>query len=861
MRQSTRPNLTPESQAGKLGTFAGVFTPSVLTILGIILFLRLGYVVGNAGLGRALMMIGLANAISVLTSISLAAIATNLRVKGGGDYYLISRTLGVEFGGAIGIVLFLAQAVSIAFYCMGFGEAMAEILSGVPWVSTRLIAGIAVSLLFVLAWLGADWATRFQYGVMILIFAALASFFWGGLSLWDSAVFSQSWSRPSSGLPFWTLFAIFFPAVTGFTQGVSMSGDLKDPGKSLPIGTFMAVGISILVYFGAAMVFAGALPQDVLAGDYDAMGKAARFAFLIDAGVIAATLSSAMASFLGAPRILQSLSADRIFPFLLPFSKGAGPTNNPRRGVLLSAGIAFLTVALGNLNVIAPVVSMFFLISYGLLNYATFFEARSSSPSFRPRFRWFDPRLSLVGALACMGVMLAIDFTAGIVAMAVLFAIFQYLRRTAGPSRWADSRRSYDLQQVREHLLAASRETEHPRDWRPQMLVFSNDPERRKPLLSFASWIHGGSGLITAVRMLEGDVLRTARLREEADNELKKDISENLWPAFPLVVTGEDPQQTLPTLIQSFGVGPLKANMALFNWSGSLRKGVLGIRRSAYANNIKATFRLGCNILLLVAPPEAWAKLETVSAADRRIDVWWRDDSSGRLMLLLAYLMTRNPQWDEARIRLMAPASGSEKDIETLKENMGVMLDDIRIQAEPQVVMDPDELSIGANSGDAAMVLMPFRIGGGEIAGAYQTDIDDLAGRGMMVALVLAAEDIDLDADPEEGKHGEVAAALDALTDAGSRVGQVEKEAEAARKKAEEAETRLSQAMEAASPGIDREEMAKIEAAVETAREAVREAHKVERKVAKARAGEIFSQRHAEAVGAVKNSEKEKAEE
>ena len=860
MRQNTRPNLTSESHAGKLGTFAGVFTPSVLTILGIILFLRLGYVVGNAGLGRALMMIGLANAISVLTSISLAAIATNLRVKGGGDYYLISRTLGVEFGGAIGIVLFLAQSVSIAFYCMGFGEAMAEILSGVPWVSTRLIAGIAVSLLFVLAWLGADWATRFQYGVMVLIFAALVSFFWGGLSLWDSAVFSQSWNRPSSGLPFWTLFAIFFPAVTGFTQGVSMSGDLKDPGKSLPTGTFMAVGISILVYFGAAMVFAGALPQDVLAGDYDAMGKAARFAFLIDAGVIAATLSSAMASFLGAPRILQSLSTDRIFPFLFPFSKGVGPTNNPRRGVLLSAGIAFLTVALGNLNVIAPVVSMFFLISYGLLNYATFFEARSSSPSFRPRFRWFDPRLSLVGALACMGVMLAIDFTAGIVAVAVLFAIFQYLRRTAGPSRWADSRRSYDLQQVREHLLAASRETEHPRDWRPQMLVFSNDPERRKPLLSFASWIHGGSGLITAVRMLEGDVLRTARLREEADNELKKDISENLWPAFPLVVTGEDPQQTLPTLIQSFGVGPLKANMALFNWSGSLRKGVLGIRRSAYANNIKATFRLGCNILLLVAPPEAWAKLETVSAADRRIDVWWRDDSSGRLMLLLAYLMTRNLQWDEARIRLMAPASGSEKDIEAIKENLGVMLDDIRIQAEPQVVMDPDELSIGANSGDAAMVLMPFRIGGGEIAGAYQTDIDDLAGRGMMVALVLAAEDIDLDADPEEGKQGEVAAALDALTDAGNRVDQVEKEAEAARKKAEEAETRLSQAMEAARPGIDREEMAKIEAAVETAREAVREAHKVERKVAKARAGEIFSQRHAEAVGAVKNSEKEKAE-
>ena len=851
----------PDSPNGKLGTFAGVFTPSVLTILGIILFLRLGYVVGNAGLGRALIMIGLANAISVLTSISLAAISTNLKVKGGGDYYLISRTLGVEFGGAIGIVLFLAQSVSIAFYCMGFGEAMAEILIGFPWLSTRMIAGIAVSLLFVLAWLGADWATRFQYGVMILIAAALVSFFWGGASLWDAAVFFQSWSRPASGLPFWALFAIFFPAVTGFTQGVSMSGDLKDPGKSLPMGTFMAVGISILVYFGAAVIFSGALPLNVLAGNYGAMAGVAHFGFLIDAGVIAATLSSAMASFLGAPRILQSLSTDRIFPFLLPFSKGVGPTNNPRRGVLLSAGIAFATVALGNLNVIAPVVSMFFLISYGLLNYATFFEARSASPSFRPRFRWFHYRLSLLGAMACLGVMLAIDFTAGIVAVTVLFAIFQYLKRTAGPARWADSNRSYHLQQVRDHLLAASSETEHPRDWRPQMLVFSNEPERRKQLLSFASWIHGGSGLITAVRMLEGDVMRTARMREEAESELKKDISENLSPAFPLVVTGEDPQQSLPTLIQSFGVGPLKANMALFNWSGSLRKGILGIRRTAYANNIKATFRLGCNILLLVAPPEAWAKLEAVSAADRRIDVWWRDDQSGRLMLLLAYLMTRNPQWEEARIRLMVDASGSEKDIEVVKEDLLGMLEEIRIHADPQVVTDPDERSIAGNSEDAALVLMPFRIGSGGIVGAYQTDIDDLAGRGMMVALVLAAEDIDLDADPEEGKPGEVDTALDALTDAGKKADQLEKEAAEVRKNAEEAESLLQRVMEEARPGIDREAMSKIEAAVEAARKAAGEAHAMERKAAKARAGEIFSQRHAEAVGAVKNSEKEKAEE
>ena len=184
---------------GTLGTFSGVFTPSILTILGIILFLRLGYVVGSAGLARALIIIGLANAISILTSFSLSAIATNLKVKGGGDYYLISRTLGLEFGGAIGIVLFLAQSVSIAFYCIGFGEALTAILPQSTKVFPQIIAALAVAYLFIFAWLGTDWATRFQYVVMAILVAALISFFIGGLAKWDNAMLTKNWtSSPSA---------------------------------------------------------------------------------------------------------------------------------------------------------------------------------------------------------------------------------------------------------------------------------------------------------------------------------------------------------------------------------------------------------------------------------------------------------------------------------------------------------------------------------------------------------------------------------------------------------------------------------------------------------------------------------------
>ena len=185
-----------ETATGTLGTFGGVFAPSILTILGIILFSRLGYVVGSAGLGRTLVILFIANAISVLTSLSLSAISTNIRVKGGGVYYLISRTLGLEFGGAIGIVLFLAQSVSIAFYCIGFGEVLAAIVSAENVkVFSQIVAAVSVIVLFAFAWLGADWATRFQYVVMVVLCAALVSFFVGGITNWNAGVLAKT-GRP-----------------------------------------------------------------------------------------------------------------------------------------------------------------------------------------------------------------------------------------------------------------------------------------------------------------------------------------------------------------------------------------------------------------------------------------------------------------------------------------------------------------------------------------------------------------------------------------------------------------------------------------------------------------------------------------
>jgi len=605
------------------------------------------------------------------------------------------------------------------------------------------------------------------------------------------------------------------------------------------------VGASIIVYFFAAFVFAATLPTETLMGEYGSMKRVAAVEFLIRAGVIAATLSSAMASFLGAPRILQSLSADRIFPFLLPFAKGTGTTQNPRRGVLLSAGIAFATIGLGKLNIIAPVVSMFFLISYGLLNYATFFEARADSPSFRPRFRWYDKRLSLVGALACLTVMLAINVSAGVVALAILFGIHQYLKRTSGPARWADSRRSYYLQRIRANLLAAAEEPEHPRDWRPQLLLFSADAHRRKRLLQFAEWLEGDTGFATVVRILEGEGAKMLKLREETEKELRKDIADSNSEAFPLVIVAPSLIQGIQTLVQGYGIGPLKANTILLNWFEHQPTTKLGIRQILYGRRIRTAFRLGCNIIVLDANDEQWAHLESCMPKKVRIDVWWWGDASSHLMLLLAYLMTRSQNWADATIRVLTQKF--EHTSQQALENLGLKLEDFRIEAQPKVVSDVSVDTLAAYSMDAALVFLPFRLKGNQPLDPFGRPIEEILGALPITALVLAAEDITLEAEPEAGEAGLRASALDALADAEKKVRATEKDAVAANEAASGLKEKLAQMdSETDKASLDEGKREQVKASLT---EAENQAEKDARRAAKARAKAETAARVVEELG------------
>lgn len=809
----------------KLGMFAGVFTPSILTILGIILFLRMGYTVGNAGFGKSLALIALATLVSVLTTASLSAIATNIQVRGGGAYYLISRTLGVEFGGAIGLILFLAQSVSIAFYCMGFGEALHHLLPAWKYGNPQLIAGTAVFFLFFLAWLGADWATKFQYIVMVLLVLALASFFAGGIGRWQLPVFTANFTAPENGLPFWALFAIFFPAVTGFTQGVNMSGDLKDPGHAIPLGTFLAVGLSTLVYLLVAAVFSGVMANTRLISAYDAMKQVAVMPGLIDAGVIAATLSSAMASFLGAPRVLQSIARDRIFNFLVPFGKGAGITDNPRRGVLLSGAIAMATVGLGQLNLVAQVVSMFFLISYGLINYATYYESRAASPSFRPRFRYFHPRVGLAGFIICAGAVMAIDIRSGAMAAGILMAIYQYLRRRSRPARWSDSRRAAFLQQAKTSLHAAAKEPEHDRDWRPVILAFTNNSDRLAYLLEFSAFLEGRSGMTAAISFVRGQGPKIRAERETRQKELGAKVREIHETAFPMVLSVPEIPESLPGIIHAFGLGPIKANTALVNWMDELNKGLEGAGPIQYARNLRIAYREGLNIILLHADENRWARIREQEPKDRTIDVWWRDDEHSRLMLLLAYLMTRHTLWAKARIRILTTEECTEDNSESMACQSPMAHS--RIDADHVTVGDDVAETVIDMSASASCVFLPFRIRDNHVRDADGETLSRLLPYLPVTAMVMAAQGIDLEADPEAGTLGDLARAEDRMNQDRERHDAAQKEEQLAREKADEITGELS--------GLSKEDAGLAEK-IKAADLAIEEADTAFRKAAKAKA-------------------------
>ncbi len=671
----------------KLGTFGGVFVPNVLTILGVIMFLRAGWVVGNAGIVLALVILVVANLITALTSLSLSAIATNTRVGAGGAYFLISRSLGLQIGGSIGVPLYFAQAISVAFYLVGFTESLQFIW---PTVSSRNVALITLVVFFGVAWFGAAIVARLQNVILVALAVSLLSFFLGFSPAQSLGARMQPGFEPGQG--FWSVFAIFFPAVTGIMAGVSMSGDLRDPSKSIPRGTIAAVAVTFLIY-AAQMIWLGvnADRHELLTNNL-VMQRIARFGWAIFAGLWAATLSSALASLAAAPRTLQALGTDRIVPRTL--GRGFGGTNEPRIALFVTVLIAAACVLLGDLNVIAPVITMFFLATYGTVNLVAGLERLVANPSYRPTFgvHW---SLSLAGCLGCAFVMLLINPWATVVSAIVILAIYLGLTRVRLQVTWGDMRSGFWFSVTRFGLLRFQSSQQHLRNWRPVILVLCGNPKSRLRLVEFAQLLEARRGLLFLAQIATGEWDTLLPRRPAVQSSLQTFIRENGLSAVGRTVVADDFEHGVLTLLQVGGLGQFEPNTVLLGWSEDT------LKQEKFTSAVRRILQLQRNLVVYVEPEESASLVHC-------IDVWWYARHNGTLMVTLAHLIKSGSlRWREHKIRVRRIIR-DDAAVEEARTGTAEMLHELRVPAEVDIVVStkPPMEVIAESSRDAEVTFV-----------------------------------------------------------------------------------------------------------------------------------------------------------
>jgi len=702
----------------RFGTFGGVFTPAILTILGVIMFMRANFVVGQAGVLGALSILVIAKSITLTTTLSLSAISTNMQVRGGGFYYLISRVLGIEFGGAIGIALFLAMSLSVPFYILGFAEALVRSYPVLVPHFQVITIGTAL-VLFILVLIGAGWAIRIQYVIMAFLLLSILAFLGGALLDFSFATLQQNLkpeytqidpqASKSQLFGYWSIFAIYFPAVTGIAAGVNMSGDLEDPGHSIPRGTLAAVAFGFLIYLLQILLYGGAYDRNALvATPYDLLHDHALFGWsiLVTLGVIAATLSSAVGSYLGAPRILQAVSRDRILRFLHFFARGSRKGDEPIRALLLTC-IITLAVLLwaGNesggaaLNGVASIITMFFLYSYGMINVAAFIEDFGGNPSFRPQFRYFHWATALLGSIACAAVTVLINWKASVAAIAIILLLLWYLKTRRLIATFGDARRGFIYRQTRNNLLRLLHMPEDPKNWRPNILVFSGNPQAREEIVAYAVWMESRRGIVYLGNVLVGDVVELAPRRPAALQQLTQFCNEKNYAAFPVVVAAEKLEDGISMLLQATAIGPIRPNLALFGWSGKME------RHWTYIKELRAASALGMSLAIIET------RGLPVSDESKRIDIWWRGQKNGALMLLLAFLISENWEWANTKIRILRVVEnevGKEPAANALLELLSLA----RVAGEVRIVVSAESFSrnLHEHSADAACVILGFEL-------------------------------------------------------------------------------------------------------------------------------------------------------
>uniref|UniRef100_A0A8C4ZWA0 Solute carrier family 12 member 6 n=1 Tax=Gadus morhua TaxID=8049 RepID=A0A8C4ZWA0_GADMO len=797
------------SKAPQMGTFMGVYLPCLQNIFGVILFLRLTWVVGAGGVLQALCIVLVCCCCTMLTAISMSAIATNGVVPAGGSYFMISRSLGPEFGGAVGLCFYLGTTFAGAMYILGaieillmyiapqaaiFIASAAEGEGAALLNNMRVYGSICLLLMSLLVFVGVKYVNKLASVFLACVIVSILSIYIGALvsafippdfsvcmlgnrtvnghalsdnqcaktvlgavttAIWkhfcDSSelnatcddFFTHSKFTTIQGIPglasgiitenlwstyltrgdvlekpslpsthvsapatnqrpyvfadittsFTLLVGIFFPSVTGIMAGSNRSGDLKDAQRSIPIGTILAILTTSLVYLSSVVLFGccidGVLLRDKFGDSVKGILVVGTLAWpsswVIVIGSFLSTFGAGLQSLTGAPRLLQAIAKDNIIPFLRVFGHGKA-NGEPTWALLLTACIAELGILIASLDLVAPILSMFFLMCYLFVNLACALQTLLRTPNWRPRFSYYHWSLSFLGMTICLALMFISSWYYAIVAMVIAGMIYKYIEYHGAEKEWGDGIRGLSLSAARYALLRLEEGPPHTKNWRPQLLVLlklDEDAHVKSPgLLTFASQLKAGKGLTIVGTVLSGNFLHSYGEALAAEQTLKHLMDKERVKGFCQCIVAHKPRDGISHMIQSSGLGGMNPNTVVMGWPQAWRQSEDPQSWKTFINTVRIT--TAAHLALLVPKNISLFPCNSEPCSEGYIDVWWIVHDGGMLMLL-PFLLRQHKVWRKCGMRIFTVAQMEDNSIQ-MKKDLATFLYHLRIEAEVEVV-------------------------------------------------------------------------------------------------------------------------------------------------------------------------------
>ncbi len=704
------------SKSKGFGT-APVFFTAISTILGAILFLRFGYAVGTLGFWGVLGIILLGHLVTIPTALAISEIATNKRVEGGGEYFIISRSFGLNIGATIGIALYMSQAISVAFYIIAFTEAFEFLFNFVAerfgFELPRQVISIpaTIGLAFLIVKKGANVGVKALYFVIGILFISIALFFVGKTEYSLTSEFSFLTAELRNRESFFVVFAIVFPAFTGMTAGVGLSGDLKDPSKSIPLGTTSATIAGMIIYIFIIYKLALSASAEDLVGNQLIMAKIALGgAIVIPLGLAASTISSALGSIMVAPRTLQALAVDESFPskkLNTWLSKGRKKDNEPINASLVTSAIAIVFVAMGNVNAVAEIISMFFMVTYGSLCLISFLNHFGSSPSYRPYFksRWY---ISLVGFVVSVWVMFKINSTyalAAIILMTLIYLYINYYHKTRKGLEAIFANTIFQLNRNMQVYIQKSGSKKTGGEWRPSAICISEDSFKRNTAFKLLNWISYKYGFGTYIHLIEGYFSKSTY--EQSQEHLKKLIEKfDRVENHVYVDTLISPSYTsaVAQTIQVPGIAGMENNMVIFEFDKEDPENLKSI-----VDNFSLVAAGNFDVCI------AGTSRKQIEFKDG-IHVWIRsiDTDNANLMIMLSFIILGHPDWHRANITIFETCKPeklveTQKRMEDLVQTGRLPITAKNIEIIPETEQVNIKSLINQKSSDAGLVILGFR--------------------------------------------------------------------------------------------------------------------------------------------------------